>query len=648
MKKLLLALVASPLVVMAQSANTQPTKITAAAKVNTLRPHGEVVLPSPVRIGTGAVSAQPVRTNSQLSFSTNAAGIKLTSTKLGTTTYDLQSNGSIARRIQTYSGGKMSVVWTNSNLDADQSFTDRGTAYVTFDGTQWSTKNSSRFERLRAGWPNISAITEQGVTKEVILSHYADAATSTASGGFFMMKNSKIGQPDFTTFFERNIQTTPTGSLWPRIAVTSHYIHVISVYNDNRVMDSIRNPIVYNRWNIDSGKFDISDELLPGYNHSRYAQGSADEYAIDARGNNVAILMGGSAQDVALFKSTDEGNNWTKTIVDTFAHAPYDGRIDTPFDTAWSNDGTGTVILDANGVAHVFYSKMRVLNETQGDSSFTIFFDNSGITYWNESTHTKQRVGGCIDYDGDGALSFASNTFQTASGYGNGHQECSYPTASIDNDGNLYMAYIAPHELDVNNSGDGNYRHEYICYLPANSTTWSIPQDITPTYDSLLGSLGKDNMFGCLSRDADSYLHFEWMQDPDPGLNLVNTSLPINTNDIRYQAISTSNVLNNKIGFFSRLDVGLNETVNGQVHVGDVYPNPANSAVQISVNLEKGGQANLKVYDMVGNQVADMTQTMASGNNLMKLDVTNLKAGVYFCRFTANGSSDTQKLVIER
>ena len=95
-----------------------------------------------------------------------------TETLLGNTTYDLQSNGAVMDRIIRHSGGQLSAVWTMSAQYA-ASYTDRGTGYMYFDGTSWSSMPSARLESSRCGWPTIRA-TSTG--KEIAIAHNTDYA----------------------------------------------------------------------------------------------------------------------------------------------------------------------------------------------------------------------------------------------------------------------------------------------------------------------------------------------------------------------------------------------------------------------------------------------------------------------------------------
>jgi len=72
-----------------------------------------------------------------------------------------------------------------------------------------------------------------------------------------------------------------------------------------------------------------------------------------------------------------------------------------------------------------------------------------------------------------------------------------------------------------------------------------------------------------------------------------------------------------------------------------VYPNPANSVLNISI-FENN--TSISLFDLVGKTVTEME--LVNGNNT--LNIENLNAGVYFYSIKRNGNSiETKKLIIQ-
>jgi len=77
------------------------------------------------------------------------------------------------------------------------------------------------------------------------------------------------------------------------------------------------------------------------------------------------------------------------------------------------------------------------------------------------------------------------------------------------------------------------------------------------------------------------------------------------------------------------------------------YPNPFNPATTIDISIPLRGHVSLKVYDLLGRQVAElMNQTLVPGTYKTSFDGSGLTSGVYFCCLEAGKFKASQKLVL--
>lgn len=77
------------------------------------------------------------------------------------------------------------------------------------------------------------------------------------------------------------------------------------------------------------------------------------------------------------------------------------------------------------------------------------------------------------------------------------------------------------------------------------------------------------------------------------------------------------------------------------------YPNPFNPATTIHYSLKAMGRVNLKVYDMLGEEVATLVdRTQGAGTHAVMFDGRNLASGVYFFRLSVNGFVSTKKMIM--
>ncbi|MFA6260841.1 MAG: T9SS type A sorting domain-containing protein [Bacteroidia bacterium] len=96
-------------------------------------------------------------------------------------------------------------------------------------------------------------------------------------------------------------------------------------------------------------------------------------------------------------------------------------------------------------------------------------------------------------------------------------------------------------------------------------------------------------------------------------------------------------------------NVGISEINNDEFAMSNVYPNPAKSSEKavLAFNLTKTSTVNVSIINLVGQQVkAGFSKSFESGAHAEFLDLSGLKAGVYFVNMTVNGSSISKKLTV--
>jgi len=77
------------------------------------------------------------------------------------------------------------------------------------------------------------------------------------------------------------------------------------------------------------------------------------------------------------------------------------------------------------------------------------------------------------------------------------------------------------------------------------------------------------------------------------------------------------------------------------------YPNPFNPSTKISFTMPKHSHVTIKVYDILGNEVATLVnEEKPQGNYTIEFNAKNLVSGVYFYTLKADSFSDTKKLLL--
>jgi len=77
------------------------------------------------------------------------------------------------------------------------------------------------------------------------------------------------------------------------------------------------------------------------------------------------------------------------------------------------------------------------------------------------------------------------------------------------------------------------------------------------------------------------------------------------------------------------------------------YPNPFNPTTTISYSIKTSGEVSLKVYDMLGTEVASLVnENQEAGNYSVTFNASNLPSGIYVYALTSGNFVDTKKLIL--
>jgi len=77
------------------------------------------------------------------------------------------------------------------------------------------------------------------------------------------------------------------------------------------------------------------------------------------------------------------------------------------------------------------------------------------------------------------------------------------------------------------------------------------------------------------------------------------------------------------------------------------YPNPFNPATRINFALPKSGFVTLKVYNLIGQEVASLVNEEKNvGTYSVDFNASNLTSGIYFYKVSVNGFSEVKKMML--
>ena len=77
------------------------------------------------------------------------------------------------------------------------------------------------------------------------------------------------------------------------------------------------------------------------------------------------------------------------------------------------------------------------------------------------------------------------------------------------------------------------------------------------------------------------------------------------------------------------------------------YPNPFNPNTIITFKLPHAVHVSLKVYDVLGKEVATLVNEVRNvGNHAVSFDASGLPSGVYLCTLQAGSFTETKKMIL--
>jgi len=103
----------------------------------------------------------------------------------------------------------------------------------------------------------------------------------------------------------------------------------------------------------------------------------------------------------------------------------------------------------------------------------------------------------------------------------------------------------------------------------------------------------------------------------------------------------------------TKATVGVNDrpTVANVYELKQNYPNPFNPSTQIRYSLEKAGNVSIKVFDVLGREVATLVnENQNPGDHAVSFNSASIRgglsSGVYFYRIESGSFLDVKKMML--
>lgn len=547
-------------------------------------------------------------------------------TIIGYTWNDLQAlnYGNVMQRMWAYPDGTVGSSWLCAGEEDDP---DRGAGYNYYDGDEWGEPDWHVGPPDRMGSPSYAPYGPEG---EVISLYRYEA---NAGPIYFYFRETK-GEGDW-----EEVELLPPDDVslvWHAMMTSGEnheHIHLLALTYD-APFNGQENALLYYRSSDGGETWDIAEHVIEGLGPDYYTSINSLSYAwANPVGNTIAFTYGFDEFGGFVFKSTDNGDTWTMiTVFDS----PFSG-IDPPetSDRFGCGVGSSCVALDSQGKAHVAFS--RSVKNFQPDG---VYYEpyTDGMIYWNEDMpvlDTTTISANTLEYLEEGGYLIGwvlgDETYEIPPDqpdYAN--SLCAFPQFSIDAQNNLFIAYcsVAPGY----SNGTFDFRHIILNRSFDGGNSWVGQIDL----NTELVFIFSECVFPMLPPVIDDMVHVTYQEDNEPGINqwLANHG-PVE-NNIDHMMIDKSTLTG--IGTHSALS---------QMEVSAVYPNPSQGDVAVMLSLEKSTAIDIQIFNVMGQQVYSLSNTYASGKHPIRINISNLDAGVYYLQANAGDQQITRKFILQ-
>ena len=119
---------------------------------------------------------------------------------------------------------------------------------------------------------------------------------------------------------------------------------------------------------------------------------------------------------------------------------------------------------------------------------------------------------------------------------------------------------------------------------------------------------------------------------------------------VRHHKVMGQNLasyISEKMGWTTDVENSFNAPTPSDFALSQNYPNPFNPVTNINYQLPKECFVSLKIYDVLGNEIASLVnEEQSAGNHKTTFDGSRISSGVYFYKLQAGDFVQTKKLIM--
>ncbi len=378
---------------------------------------------------------------------------------------------------------------------------------------------------------------------------------------------------------------------------------------------------------------------------------SDDDMTIATIGGFDGVFGTGNPDGLYWYGSTDGGATWGGLAagLGSGTNPEYGQITNRDYAPYFTNFAQVNHNVSNDGVTHVVcngYGEGVLPGTTDTVNTFPIYYWNSNFQNWMALTDPLTEA----PDDGFGNFVTGGTTTRLYSGNGIGQ---AYPNVSTSADGQIvfvawdgfeYTGAIGSSAWNIypgdggTNSGPIYYTDIYFSWSSDGGATWEAPAilkgdaDVMEQYPYLARRIA--------FQGDQATMHYMYQEDAVPGAGIFGTQVAGQndlSDDTRWLYDS-----------FTWTIVGVeDDIVVNDFTLEQNYPNPFNPSTTINYTLSERSVVTLKVYDVLGNEVASLVNTtQEAGKYDIKFDAAKLSSGLYIYTLNAGNFTSSRKMML--